>query len=325
MPTCQSSFARAAPALGASGTLRRTNVPRPTAAVTYPSSARRRYTRTAVRWLMPASAASARVAGSFEPGSSSPLSMRPAMWFVSCCVIDVSPSRTRSNTPRMCDIDIVLRHRTVAPTPRQWRPVCHTHSKDWLIASPSVRSLPRRSRSRRAGRVVVIRPARDEDRPMLRELAELDSAEPLRRCRARRARRRPAVGGARPRRRPRHRRPVPPERRGRRPAAPARAPAARRPRRAARSPSKGARRRAGVVARARVASGPLPHAASGSAARAACGPAARAASRPAARAASGAAARAASRPAARAASRPGGPRGLRAAAARGGVCQVERL
>ena len=68
--------------------LAQSEVRRETVAVTYPSSASRLYTRAAVRWFTPASPATARVVGSFSPGSRSPSSIALVKRSTSCCVID---------------------------------------------------------------------------------------------------------------------------------------------------------------------------------------------------------------------------------------------
>ena len=139
----------------------------------------------------------------------------------SCCVIEVSPSRSRSNTSTCMTLTswcVIV----------QWSysrvnggSVCRTH---WKVHDRPLRSADRRRAPSAAARshAVVIRRARDADLPLLHDLAELDSAQPLRGPVLVARRRRPPVGRARPRRRPRHRRPVPAERAGGRPAAPAR-------------------------------------------------------------------------------------------------------
>src|SRR5689334_7117720 len=61
--------------------------------------------RAAVRWLTPASAASARVVGSFSPGSSVPSSIAVVKRSISCCVSDLSPSRRTSVKLILYDIE----------------------------------------------------------------------------------------------------------------------------------------------------------------------------------------------------------------------------
>ena len=72
-----------------------------------------------------------------------------ATWSTSCCVIDVSPSRSRSNTSKLYDIDIVVLDRTVVIHVRQRRPVCHTHWKASIDRFASAGRRPRDVAERR--------------------------------------------------------------------------------------------------------------------------------------------------------------------------------
>ena len=263
IPSCQSGLlaagrrARGPRTWRPAGTLRRTNVPLPTAArhvAELRQPAVHAHGREVVDATRPPRARASPAACS--PGASSPPSMRLAMWSTSCCVIE---SRHRAPGP--------TRRKCVTLTSWCWivqwsytfvkggLDVVHDGKIDGALRTAGRRA--HTSPSAATSHAVVIRPAGDADLPLLHDLAELDSATPLRG---------PALvavvdgvvwaacsidDG------PHHRRPLLPERRGGEPAAAARAAAPRgggagaAAARLAAAPARGSRRR--VLTRRTVA------------------------------------------------------------------------
>ena len=191
---------------------------------------------------MPACSASARVVGSFSPGSSSPASMAATMRSTSCWVSDTSESRVMSDKSSLYDIDrpVCTAYSSLVPQGLYNRRIPQCSQDFYFPAVPATCPKVGRGVSRRTNAPVpavfdvTVRMAAPTDRVALERLAGLDSAHvpsgALRgRCGGRHDPGRPAGE-----RRPSDRQPVRSDCRSGRPAAGAGQAAARRGRRRAR-------------------------------------------------------------------------------------------